>query len=97
MWAAYGKQVHSQEPGQEPAISAFSFFDVHMLTMFADYRVPQLLRQVGVLKYSEALSASIDQYHEIPVGSEEEVEIRAGTVIAVERIQAALAEVDVKV
>lgn len=29
------------------------FSDISELTMFADYRVPQILRQMGVLEYSE--------------------------------------------
>ena len=55
--------------------------------MFADYRVPQLLRHVGVLKYSEALASTIDQRQEIQFGSDAETEIRAATVVAVERLQ----------
>ncbi len=59
--------------------------------MFADYRVPQILRAMGVMVYSPALSSAIDAGEVIPFGSEEEVEIRALTVIAVDKLQLALA------
>lgn len=36
----------------------------------ADYRVPQLLRPMGVLCYSDALTAAVDARQELPAGSE---------------------------
>lgn len=67
-----------------------AFDDIHCLTMFADYRVPVVLRQHGVLVYSAALAAAVDGGHELAPGSEEEVEIRACTIHAVQRIKQAL-------
>jgi Potential Queuosine, Q, salvage protein family len=81
LWAAYGKQQEG----------AYAFKDVDQLTMFADYRVPQLLRSLGVLVYDAALSEAVDALQEVPFGSEQEVEIRAATVVSVERLRAALA------
>lgn len=69
-----------------------TFDDVDELTMFADYRVPQLLRPLGILHYSDQLAAHVDARDEIPAGSEQEVEIRAATVQAVERLRNVLAE-----
>eukprot|EP01133_Synstelium_polycarpum_P001522 gene1522-1778_t len=63
------------------------FDDIDRLTMFADYRVPQILRQMGVLEYSKELGDMVDGNIEIPVGSEMEVEIRAVTVQAVEKMR----------
>ena len=61
------------------------------LTMFADYRVPVVLRNLGVLRYDENLSVKVDRaVGTIPAGSDEEVEIRACSVQAVERIRALL-------
>ena len=34
-----------------------SFYDISQLTMFADYRVPQLLRHVNIIEYSPQLAA----------------------------------------
>jgi hypothetical protein len=56
----------------------------------ADYRVPQILREKGVLQYAPGLAARVDGLEEIPAGSEAEVEVRAATVVAVERLRAAV-------
>ena len=65
---------------------------VSQLTMFADYRVPQILRSKNVLIYNETLSNIISNKNEIEHGSKYEVEIRAGTVVAVELIKEELAK-----
>jgi len=57
------------------------------LTAFADYKIPQILRNLGVIKYSKELADKIDSYVPIEKGSEDEVEIRATTVWAVELIK----------
>ncbi|TMW55666.1 hypothetical protein Poli38472_010548 [Pythium oligandrum] len=78
VWAAYGRRTSG----------LVSFTDIHKLTMFADYRVPQVLRPEGVLVYSSELAAIVDTKQEIPSGSEMESEIRAATIQAVEQIHA---------
>ena len=60
------------------------------LTMFADYRVPVVLRQLGVLKYADEFAALIDRGHKIPPGSSDEIDLRACTIQAVERMRDAL-------
>ena len=54
------------------------------LTAFADYRIPQMLRHLGVLRLEPELAARIELKQLIPAGSEEEVELRACTIHAVE-------------
>jgi hypothetical protein len=66
------------------------------LTMFADYRVPQILRHLGVFVYTEKLAVDVDARKEIPCGSEEEIEIRACTIIAVEMLHRALLRLGVE-
>ena len=61
------------------------------LTAFADYRVPQGLRQLGILQLTPDLATRIQNREWIHAGSPEEVEIRAATVLAVERMRQALA------
>lgn len=61
--------------------------NIDKLTGFADYKVPQILRKVGVLKYSRSLAKKIDYYELIPAGSDEEVEIRAVCIQAQEIIK----------
>ena len=63
--------------------------DIELLTAFADYKVPQVLRHLGVLRYSEPLARRIRDREPIPPNHPYEVAIRAGTVQACERIAAA--------
>ncbi len=65
--------------------------DFDQLTAFADYKLPQLLRYQGVMVYIPELAAPVDAYQEIVAGSAPEIEIRAGTVWAVELLRRALA------
>ena len=65
--------------------------NMNKLTVFADYKVPQMLRRLGVLEYDTRLSQKVDSYTEIPTGSREEVEIRALTVWAIEEMKLLLA------
>lgn len=89
IWAAYGRQTSADGP--------YYFNDIHRLTMFADYRVPQILREMGVLEYSPALALKVDNCIEIAVGSEEEVEIRALTIVAVDKVHACLCSLGFKI
>ena len=57
------------------------------ITACADYKLPMVLRKLGVLKYSKELANKIDRKMEIIRNSEEEVEIRANTIWAVEFIK----------
>ncbi|CAL8464125.1 g3660 [Coccomyxa elongata] len=68
------------------------FDDISELTMFADYRVPVVLRQMGILVYSAQLANMVDTRYELAAESEEEVEIRACTIQAVEELKSALRE-----
>jgi hypothetical protein len=61
------------------------------LTAFADYKLPQVLRAARAMVYAPSLAASVDARLELAPGSEAEVEIRALTVVAVERLVALLA------
>ena len=56
-----------------------AFDDMGELTMFADYRVPQLLRDAGVMVYSEHLATIVDKGIELLAGSEEETQIRCNS------------------
>ena len=58
------------------------FADMDKLTAFADYKLPQVLRHLGILRYAPEIF--------IQAGSPEEVEIRANTIWAVALIRQAL-------
>lgn len=62
------------------------FRDLERLTLFADNLVPHVLRMDGVLRYAPALAERIAGEEPIPLGSPEEVEIRAVALHAVERL-----------
>jgi hypothetical protein len=72
-----------------------AFHDADRLTIFADNLVPHVLRVDGVLDYDPGLLARIERGELIPAGSPEEIEIRAVSVHAVERIVEALAALNV--
>ena len=64
------------------------FDDLDRLTIFADNLVPHVLRVDGVLVLDPALAAHIDGGRLLQEGSEEEVELRACAVHAVELLAA---------
>ncbi|RLB15575.1 MAG: hypothetical protein DRG35_03920 [Deltaproteobacteria bacterium] len=63
------------------------FKDIDNLTAFADYKLPQVLRHVGVFQYSPSLEHKVDNNILLDPGSPEEIEIRANTIWAVELIR----------
>ena len=63
--------------------------------MFADYRVPQILHHLRLLTYSPALVRLLESRAELTnrddgSAAREEVAIRAASIVAVERVAAAL-------
>jgi len=65
-----------------------AFQDLGQLTIFADNLVPHVLRMLGVLEVDPLLAAKIEAGQQIASGSEEEVELRAVALHAVERLVA---------
>ncbi|MBI5345708.1 MAG: hypothetical protein HZB76_00980 [Chlamydiae bacterium] len=61
--------------------------NMDQITACADYKLPLILRSLGILEYSSALAEKIDSKMEIPKSSHEETEIRANTIWAVEFIK----------
>ena len=57
------------------------------MTVYADYQLPRVLRYLGILEYSFSLAKKVDNLEIIPRDSEEEVEIRASTIIASKMIE----------
>ncbi len=67
-----------------------TFHDIDQLTVFADYKLPQVLRHYQVLEYVPSLARRIDAQELLTANSEEEIEIRAATVWACELLRRAL-------
>lgn len=61
--------------------------NVGLLTAFADYKVPQMLRKYGGISYKKKLAYAIDTYTLIPMGSRQEVEIRSATIWCIELLR----------
>ncbi|GCE03243.1 queuosine 5'-phosphate N-glycosylase/hydrolase [Dictyobacter aurantiacus] len=60
------------------------------LTIFADYKLPQVLREYNVLEYDVHLARRVDAKELIQSGSEEEIEIRACTIWSCELLRQSL-------
>lgn len=90
-----GKEVHFNKKAQLFISDIFQIFggegighfhNVQELTALADYRIPQVLRNLGILVYSRELADKIDKGILIPKGSREEIELRASMIGAVQLI-----------
>lgn len=83
-WAAFypasPDDPHPLFPGLEgPAIS--------QLTMFADYRVPQILHHLRILTYPPPLLGKLNSQSPFAPGSREELSLRSASIVAVERVR----------
>ncbi|KAL4803849.1 hypothetical protein BDV18DRAFT_144548 [Aspergillus unguis] len=63
------------------------FQDIDKITMFADYRIPQMLHYLGCLMYSPPLESRIRRHEELSSGSNYEIELRATSIWCVELIR----------
>ena len=68
------------------------FSDLDALTAYADYKIPQVLRALGIMEYAPKLASKVDAQELIPAGSREEVEIRAAMIWSIEYICQELAK-----
>lgn len=60
--------------------------NIDQLTAFADYKLPQVLRDFGILIYQKNLAERIDNYTLLKKDSREEIEIRSATIIVCDLI-----------
>ena len=63
----------------------------------ADYKIPQVLRQLGILEYSNDLATLIDGKKELQHDSEMEIEIRANMLYAIELIKIRLHQIQINI
>lgn len=63
-------------------MNQFMNFVFRTLTMFADYRVPQILAYLGVLEYSPELVEMLNLTDLVENGSELEVQLRGFSIYA---------------
>ncbi len=55
-------------------------FSLNSLTIFADYKIPQLMRELGLITYNNGLDVIVDSKLELKSGCEAETEIRASII-----------------
>lgn len=60
--------------------------DLSHLVGCADYKIPQVMRCLGMLEFNEELSSLVDSMTLIPSGSEMEIEIRANDIAVIDYI-----------
>ncbi|KAK9373288.1 uncharacterized protein V1513DRAFT_426733 [Lipomyces chichibuensis] len=75
IWACFNQQSYGY------------FRDIDQISMFADYRVPQILYNLGCLQYSDALTTHIRNLQVIPNGDPREIELRGCSIWSVEMIK----------
>ncbi|KAL3479311.1 hypothetical protein BJX99DRAFT_222361 [Aspergillus californicus] len=63
------------------------FHDIDKITMFADYRIPQMLHYLGCLMYSPSLNNHIRKHKDLPSGHNWEIELRATSIWCIELIR----------
>ena len=90
IWAAFyppsKAEPHPIFPGTKgPQISH--------LTMFADYRVPQILHHLQIIDYPSSLLEKLRQKVPFPPGSREEISLRTASIVAVERVREAILQI----
>ncbi|KAF9533089.1 hypothetical protein CPB83DRAFT_805916 [Crepidotus variabilis] len=61
--------------------------EIHRLTMFADYRVPQILHHLRIISYPQSLLDLLHSGSPLASGSREEVSLRCSSIIAVEHVK----------
>jgi hypothetical protein len=57
------------------------------LTVFSDYKLPQIFESLGVLKYNSELETDIREEKLVPINSQKEIELRASSIIASEQMK----------
>lgn len=75
IWACFGGEDYGR------------FDDINEITMFADYRIPQVLLYYGIFEYSEELMDKLRKETVLENGEEDEVEIRGCSIHAVELLK----------
>lgn len=69
-----------------------AFSNIETITALSDYKLPQMLRHLGILCYEAELAKKVNQRIVIPHDSAEEIEIRAATVWSIELLRREVAK-----
>ncbi|KAH8085422.1 hypothetical protein BXZ70DRAFT_559928 [Cristinia sonorae] len=85
LWAAFYPPSPSEPHPLFPSGAA-----IHHLTMFADYRVPQILHHLKIITYPPFLLKILRGRVMLETGCREELSIRSASIVAVERVKEAM-------
>ena len=84
LWACF----ENKGPGEFP--------DIDRLTMFADYRVPQILLHLDMIQYTKEFYQRLQKDPHLDVQCQEEIEIRGCSIWAVELLRDYMVEMGAK-
>lgn len=84
-WAAFYPSPGGSPPTPHPIFPSGP--EIHLLTMFADYRVPQILHHLRILSYPPSLVDLLQKGVMLENGSREEVSLRTASILAVEKVR----------
>jgi hypothetical protein len=84
IWAAF---YPASPNAAHPIFPGIKGPNIHQLTMFADYRVPQILHHLNVLTYPPSLLETLQAGTNLPYGCSEELSLRSASIVAVERLR----------
>lgn len=86
-WAAFYPPSPPSPTNPHPLFPGARGASIHQLTMFADYRVPQILHHLRILEYPPSLLSLLHSGAALEYGSREELSLRAASIVAVERVR----------
>lgn len=84
IWAAF---YPASQDTPHPLFRGTRGPEISNLTMFADYRIPQILHHLCILKYPTSLLRKLHSLTPLAPGSREEVSLRSASIVAVQRVQ----------
>ena len=84
MWAAF---YPAMQTTPHPIFPGTKGPSIHLLSMFADYRVPQILHHLGILSYPSSLLETLRAGIPLGPGSREELSLRSASIVSVERLR----------
>ncbi|KAJ8691222.1 hypothetical protein PTI98_010818 [Pleurotus ostreatus] len=86
-WAAFYPPSPPSPSNPHPLFPGPRGACIHQLTMFADYRVPQILHHLRILDYPPSLLSLLHAGATLEYGSREELSLRSASIVAVERVR----------
>lgn len=97
IWAAFHPPVtldNTLPTSPHPIFPGHRGPSIYQLTMFADYRLPQILHHLNVLNYSPELMKLLHDGTPLAHGCAEEISLRGVSILAVEKVRKEIIRLD---